>query len=47
MTVGLLEHLSRLGVAAVTNTVPGGPRQVFVQDPNGVRVEINVADRPT
>jgi catechol 2,3-dioxygenase-like lactoylglutathione lyase family enzyme len=44
---GLLERLSRMGVAAVTNTVPGGPRQVFVQDPNGVRVEISVRDRET
>jgi catechol 2,3-dioxygenase-like lactoylglutathione lyase family enzyme len=44
---GLLERLSRLGIAAVTNAVPGGPRQVFVQDPNGVRVEISVRDRPT
>ena len=38
----LLSRLERHGVAAVTNAVPGGPRQVFVQDPNGVRVEINV-----
>jgi catechol 2,3-dioxygenase-like lactoylglutathione lyase family enzyme len=38
----LLERLSRMGVAAVTNEVPGGPRQVFVADPNGVRVEISV-----
>ena len=43
----LLERLSRMGVAAVTNAVPGGPRQVFVQDPNGVRVELSVRDRPT
>lgn len=42
---GLLERLSRMGVAAVTNAVPGGPRQVFVEDPNGVRVEISVRDR--
>jgi hypothetical protein len=27
----------------VTNAVPGGPRQAFIEDPNGVRVEINVA----
>jgi catechol 2,3-dioxygenase-like lactoylglutathione lyase family enzyme len=39
---GLLERLQREGVRAVTNAVPGGPRQVFIQDPNGVRVEINV-----
>jgi catechol 2,3-dioxygenase-like lactoylglutathione lyase family enzyme len=29
-------------VAAIRNTVPGGPRQLFIEDPNGVRVEINV-----
>jgi catechol 2,3-dioxygenase-like lactoylglutathione lyase family enzyme len=43
----LLERLSRMGVAAVKNAVPGGPRQVFVQDPNGVRVEISVTERET
>jgi catechol 2,3-dioxygenase-like lactoylglutathione lyase family enzyme len=39
---GLLERLARAGIEAVTNAVPGGPRQVFIEDPNGVRVEINV-----
>jgi catechol 2,3-dioxygenase-like lactoylglutathione lyase family enzyme len=39
---GLLERLEHHGVRAVTNAVPGGPRQVFIEDPNGVRVEINV-----
>ncbi len=38
----LIERLERRGVAAVTNAVPGGPRQVFIEDPNGVRVEINL-----
>jgi catechol 2,3-dioxygenase-like lactoylglutathione lyase family enzyme len=38
----LTQRLARRGVGAVTNTVPGGPRQVFIEDPNGVRVEINV-----
>jgi catechol 2,3-dioxygenase-like lactoylglutathione lyase family enzyme len=34
--------LERKGVPAVLNAVPGGgPRQVFVQDPSGVRIEIN------
>ena len=33
---------SALGVAAVRNDVPGGPRQLFIEDPNGVRIEINV-----
>jgi catechol 2,3-dioxygenase-like lactoylglutathione lyase family enzyme len=41
---GLLERLERHGVPAVTNAVPGGPRQVFIEDPNGVRVEINVRE---
>jgi catechol 2,3-dioxygenase-like lactoylglutathione lyase family enzyme len=41
---GLLERLRQKGVRAVTNAVPGGPRQVFIQDPNGVRVEINVSE---
>jgi catechol 2,3-dioxygenase-like lactoylglutathione lyase family enzyme len=40
----LMARLSRFSVAAVTNAVPGGPRQVFIEDPNGVRVEINVWD---
>jgi len=30
------------GITPVRNTIPGGPRQLFVDDPNGVRVEINV-----
>jgi catechol 2,3-dioxygenase-like lactoylglutathione lyase family enzyme len=30
------------GVTPVRNTIPGGPRQLFVEDPNGVRIEINV-----
>jgi catechol 2,3-dioxygenase-like lactoylglutathione lyase family enzyme len=35
-------RLDRAGVPAVLNTVPnGGPRQLFVQDPSGVRIEIN------
>jgi len=38
----LTQRLERCGVGAVTNAVPGGPRQVFIEDPNGVRVEINV-----
>jgi len=38
----LVARLVRRGVAAVTNEVPGGPRQVFIEDPNGVRIEINV-----
>jgi catechol 2,3-dioxygenase-like lactoylglutathione lyase family enzyme len=38
----LTARLQRWGVEAVLNAVPGGPRQVFIEDPNGVRVEINV-----
>ena len=30
------------GLTPVENVVPGGPRQLFIDDPNGVRVEINV-----
>jgi catechol 2,3-dioxygenase-like lactoylglutathione lyase family enzyme len=37
-------RLARAGVASVTNAVPGGPRQAFFEDPNGVRVEVNVLD---
>jgi catechol 2,3-dioxygenase-like lactoylglutathione lyase family enzyme len=40
---GVLERLERHDVAAVRNTVEGaGIRQLFVRDPNGVTVEINV-----
>jgi catechol 2,3-dioxygenase-like lactoylglutathione lyase family enzyme len=35
-------RIERSGCAAVRNVVPGGPRQLFVDDPNGVRVELNV-----
>jgi catechol 2,3-dioxygenase-like lactoylglutathione lyase family enzyme len=39
----LLARLDQLGVDAVRNQVPGGgPRQVFFDDPDGLRVEINV-----
>jgi catechol 2,3-dioxygenase-like lactoylglutathione lyase family enzyme len=41
------ERLENNGVAAIRNTVPGGgPRQLFIEDPNGVRVEINVRQSP-
>jgi catechol 2,3-dioxygenase-like lactoylglutathione lyase family enzyme len=33
--------LQRKGVPAVLNEVPGGPRQLFVEDPGGVRIELN------
>jgi catechol 2,3-dioxygenase-like lactoylglutathione lyase family enzyme len=42
---GIAARLRRHGVEAVENTVPGaGLRQLFLRDPNGVRVEINVSD---
>ncbi len=35
-------RLERQGVPSVLNAVPGGgPRQLFVQDPGGVRIELN------
>ena len=38
-------RLRRVGVPAVCNDVPGGgPRQLFIEDPNGVRVEISVRE---
>ena len=40
-------RLESNGVAAVQNTVPDGPRQLFIEDPNGVRVEINVRTSPS
>lgn len=44
---GVVGRLDRAGVHAVRNAVPGGPRQLFFEDPNGVRVEINVRDPET
>jgi catechol 2,3-dioxygenase-like lactoylglutathione lyase family enzyme len=39
----IVERLERHGVPVVRNTVEGaGIRQLFVRDPNGVTVEINV-----
>ncbi len=43
----IVERLDRAGVQAVLNSVPGGPRQAFFADPNGVRVEISVRDPET
>jgi catechol 2,3-dioxygenase-like lactoylglutathione lyase family enzyme len=36
------ERLTRAGIVPVLNEVPGGPRQFFLHDPDGLRVEINV-----
>ncbi|MFL5830526.1 MAG: VOC family protein [Solirubrobacteraceae bacterium] len=39
----LTERLDHAGVEAVRNHIPGvGLRQLFFDDPNGVRIEINV-----
>jgi catechol 2,3-dioxygenase-like lactoylglutathione lyase family enzyme len=35
-------RIEQHGLSPVRNNVPGGPRQLFVTDPNGVLVEINV-----
>jgi catechol 2,3-dioxygenase-like lactoylglutathione lyase family enzyme len=42
---GLKARLAALGIVPDENTVPGaGLRQLFLTDPNGVKVEINVQD---
>jgi catechol 2,3-dioxygenase-like lactoylglutathione lyase family enzyme len=39
----VVSRLERSGVEAARNTVPGvGLRQLFVTDPNGLKIEINV-----
>jgi catechol 2,3-dioxygenase-like lactoylglutathione lyase family enzyme len=38
----LAGRLEAAGVGVVRNEVPGAFRQLFVTDPNGVRVEVNV-----
>ena len=39
-------RLEREGVAARANAVPGaGLRQLFLEDPNGLKIEINVMSR--
>ena len=35
-------RLATAGIDPVHNDVPGGPRQLFFEDPEGLRVEINV-----
>jgi catechol 2,3-dioxygenase-like lactoylglutathione lyase family enzyme len=39
---GLSARLEAAGIEAVRNDVPGAFRQLFVTDPNGLRVELNV-----
>ena len=42
----VVARLERSGIQAVRNTVPGvGLRQLFVEDPNGLKIEINVMPR--
>jgi catechol 2,3-dioxygenase-like lactoylglutathione lyase family enzyme len=41
---GLRASLAENGVDAVENEIPGVMRQLFVRDPNGVRLELNVRD---
>jgi catechol 2,3-dioxygenase-like lactoylglutathione lyase family enzyme len=42
---GIAARLAVTGVEAVTNDVPDAAmRQIFLTDPNGVRIELNVAD---
>jgi catechol 2,3-dioxygenase-like lactoylglutathione lyase family enzyme len=39
----VINRLERHGVKAGQNTVPGvGLRQLFFEDPNGVKIEINI-----
>jgi catechol 2,3-dioxygenase-like lactoylglutathione lyase family enzyme len=41
----VVERLAARGVEAAENEVPGaGIRQLFVEDPNGVKIEINVKE---
>jgi catechol 2,3-dioxygenase-like lactoylglutathione lyase family enzyme len=37
-------RLREAGIAFTANEVPGAFRQLFVDDPNGVRIELNVPD---
>lgn len=42
---GLVDRLERGGVEAARNDPPGaGLRQLFIEDPNGVKIEINVKE---
>jgi len=40
---GLVERLASGGVEGAENTAPG-MHQVFLEDPNGVKIEINVKE---
>ena len=41
---GLVARIERGGMTAVRNAIPDGPRQLFIDDPNGVRIELNVRE---
>jgi catechol 2,3-dioxygenase-like lactoylglutathione lyase family enzyme len=40
----LVARVEREGIEAARNAVPGVMRQLFVEDPNGVKIEINVKE---
>ena len=40
----LLDRVREAGIQAAPNEVPGVMRQLFVEDPNGVKIEINVKE---
>ena len=40
------ERIRLGGIRAHENEVPGVMRQLFVEDPNGVKIEINVKEQP-
>jgi catechol 2,3-dioxygenase-like lactoylglutathione lyase family enzyme len=40
----LVARVEREGIGAAHNAVPGVMRQLFVEDPNGVKIEINVKE---
>jgi catechol 2,3-dioxygenase-like lactoylglutathione lyase family enzyme len=40
----LIARVEREGIEAAPNAVPGVMRQLFVEDPNGVKIEINVKE---
>ena len=41
---GVVARIERGGIDAARNAVPGVMRQLFVEDPNGVKIEINVKE---
>ena len=42
---GWIAHLDAHGVSYASDVVPdGGPRQIFLQDPDGLKIELNFMD---